>query len=157
MSKTLPLSSKNLQFTGENTSTRQQGNNKVNYVSEADSKSESSLLIFMAWLIKIESLLPGPSSLLFRENGEQTCETVSLAGDLQGSLRMGILLEDSGQGNIFRFSKRSRCHFYKILTSKVMSISIKLLGSIFEEIVGEHLEVKAEITRDSPKSDGFLF
>ena len=70
---------------------------------------------------------------------------------------MVILLEDSGQGNIFRFSKRLRCHFYKILTSKVISISIKLLGSIIEEIVGEHLELKAEITSDSPKSDEFLF
>lgn len=71
---------------------------------------------------------------------------------------MEILLEDSRWGDIFRLSKRLRCHFYKILTNNVMSISSKLLGSISEEIVGEHLEVKAEITtRGSPKSDKILF
>lgn len=38
-----------------------------------------------------------------------------------------------------------------------MSISSKLLGNIIEEIVCEHLEVKTEITRDSPKSNEIIY
>lgn len=37
-----------------------------------------------------------------------------------------------------------------------MSISSKLLGNI-KEIFHEHIEVKAEITRDSPKNGEILF
>lgn len=70
MNEKLPLSLKGLQFTGETISVRQLRDNKINYVSKADSKS-----------------------------GEHTCETVILCWRLLRIMENAKITRSSRQEN----------------------------------------------------------
>lgn len=101
------------------TSIKQLGDSKINCISEADLKSGSSFLTFMTQLIKVSLHLLAQVHCSLEKMENTLVRLFTSAGDLWKSWRMQKLLEAQDREiNIFRLSKRLRCNFYEILTSR---------------------------------------